>query len=39
MVFKVAVLQMHSLNRQYDKNIKAIIEQMTRAKRNGAFVL
>lgn len=39
MIFKVAVLQMRSFNRQYDKNIKTILEQMIKAKRSGADIL
>ncbi len=39
MMFKVAVLQMRSVNRAYEENIKTIIEYMTEAKKNNADIL
>ncbi len=39
MVLKVAVLQMRSVNRAYDDNIKTIMDKMTEAKRNNADIL
>ncbi len=39
MIFKVAVLQMRSVNRAYDENIKTIIRFMTEAKENNADIL
>ena len=39
MVLKVAVLQMRSVNRAYDENIKTIMDKMTEAKRNNADIL
>lgn len=39
MTFKVAVLQMRSVNREYESNIKTIIKYMSDAKQNGADIL
>ncbi len=39
MTFKVAVLQMRSVNREYERNIKTIIKYMSDAKQNGADIL
>ena len=39
MIFKVAVLQMRSVDRAYDNNIKTIIKSMTEAKNNSADIL
>ena len=39
MTFKVAVLQMRSVNREYERNIKTINKYMTDAKQNGADIL
>ena len=39
MIFKVAVLQMRSVNRAYEDNIKTIIKYMTEAKENNADIL
>ena len=37
--FRVAVLQMRSVNREYERNIKTIIKYMSDAKQNGADIL
>ena len=39
MTFRVAVLQMRSVNREYERNIKTIIKYMSDAKQNGADIL
>lgn len=39
MIFRVAVLQMRSVNREYESNIKTIIKYMSEAKQNGADIL
>lgn len=39
MTFRVAVLQMRSVNREYKRNIKTIIKYMSDAKQNGADIL
>ena len=39
MTFRVAVLQMRSVNREYESNIKTIIKYMSDAKQNGADIL
>lgn len=39
MTFRVAVLQMRSVNREYESNIKTIIKYMSEAKQNGADIL
>lgn len=39
MTFRVAVLQMRSVNREYERNIKTIIRYMSDAKQNGADIL
>ena len=39
MIFKVAVLQVRSINRAYEENIKTIINYMTKAKKNNADIL
>ena len=39
MIFKIAVLQMRSVNQAYDENIKTIMDKMAEAKRSGADIL
>ena len=39
MTFRAAVLQMRSVNREYESNIKTIIKYMSDAKQNGADIL
>ena len=39
MIFKVAVLQLRSVNRAYEENINTIIKYMTEAKENNADIL
>ena len=39
MTFRVAVLQMRSVNREYERNIKTIIKYMSDAKQNGVDIL
>ena len=39
MTFRVAVLQMRSVNREDERNIKTIIKYMSDAKQNGADIL
>lgn len=39
MIFRVAVLQMRSVSREYESNIKTIIKFMAEAKQNGADIL
>ena len=39
MIFRVAVLQMRSVNREYENNIKTIIKFMAEAKQEGADIL
>ena len=39
MTFRAAVLQMRSVNREYESNIKTIIKNMAEAKQNGADIL
>lgn len=39
MIFRVAVLQMRSVNREYENNIKTIIKYMSEAKQEGADIL
>lgn len=39
MTFRVAVLQMRSVNLEYERNIKTIIKYMSDAKQNGADIL
>lgn len=39
MIFKVAILQMRSVNRAYDDNIKTIIKYMTEARHNNSDIL
>ena len=39
MTFRVAVLQMRSVSREYERNIKTIIKYMSDAKQNGADIL
>lgn len=39
MTFRVAVLQMRSVDREYGENIKTIIKYMSEAKQNGADIL
>lgn len=39
MLFKVAILQMRSVNRAYEENIKTIIKYITEAKKNHADIL
>ena len=39
MIFRAAVLQMRSVNREYESNIKTIIKNMAEAKQNGADIL
>ena len=39
MIFRVAVLQMRSVDREYESNIKTIIKYMSDAKQNGADIL
>ena len=39
MTCRVAVLQMRSVNREYERNIKTIIKYMSDAKQNGADIL
>ena len=39
MLFKVAILQMRSVNQTYEENIKTIIKYMTEAKKNNADIL
>jgi predicted amidohydrolase len=39
MIFKVAILQMRSVNRAYEANIKTIIKYMSEAKKNNADIL
>ena len=39
MILKVAILQMHSVSRVYDENIKTIIHKMMEAKRNNADIV
>ena len=39
MIFKTAILQMRSLNRDIEGNISTVIEKMEEAKRNGADIL
>ena len=39
MTFRVAVLQMRSVNREYERNIKTIIKYMSDAKQNSADIL
>lgn len=39
MILRVAVLQMRSVNREYESNIKTIIKYMSEAKQNGADIL
>ena len=39
MILKVAVLQMRSVDRTYDENIKTITDNMAKAKRSGADIL
>ena len=36
MILKIAVLQMRSVDRTYDENIKTITDNMAKAKRSGA---
>ena len=38
MTFRVAVLQMRSVDREYESNIKTIIQYMSDAKQNGADI-
>lgn len=39
MILRVAILQMRSVNREYESNIKTIIKYMSEAKQNGADIL
>ena len=39
MIFRVAVLQMRPVNREYENNIKTIIKYMSEAKQEGADIL
>ena len=39
MTFRAAVLQMRSVDREYEINIKTIIKYMSEAKQNGADIL
>lgn len=39
MKFKIAILQMKSLNRQYQKNTDIVVEKMEEASENGADIL
>ena len=39
MTFRAAVLQMRSVNREYESNIKTIIKNMAEAKQNGSDIL
>ncbi|MBQ7744529.1 MAG: carbon-nitrogen hydrolase family protein [Ruminococcus sp.] len=39
MIFRVAVLQMRSVSREYESNIKTIIKYMSEAKQEGADIL
>ena len=39
MIFRVAVLQMRSVSREYESNIKTIIKFMAEAKQEGADIL
>ena len=39
MILKIAVLQMRSVDRTYDENIKTITDNMAKAKRSGADIL
>lgn len=39
MIFKVAILQMRSVNQSYNDNIKIIVNKMAEAKSNGADIL